>query len=99
VSVVRQDVIAKGFEATVDEGNFFLLNSRLHDFGFRGCTSTEQVPFYCLLSTLAPYDSIGKPAPPQQLLRETLEKTKFLVMYVSDMIGSARFTICVEVDF
>jgi uncharacterized membrane protein YhaH (DUF805 family) len=41
--VVRQDVIAKGFEATVDEDNFFLLNSRLHDFGFRGCTSTEQV--------------------------------------------------------
>mmetsp|Transcript_35825 Transcript_35825/g.60367 ORF Transcript_35825/g.60367 Transcript_35825/m.60367 type:complete len:518 (-) Transcript_35825:704-2257(-) len=37
-----KDVIAKGFEATVDEDNFFLLNSRLHDFGFRGCTSTEQ---------------------------------------------------------
>jgi len=37
-----KDVIEKGFEATVDEDNFFLLNSRLHDFGFRGCTSTEQ---------------------------------------------------------
>uniref|UniRef100_A0A7S0MWA0 Nicotinamide phosphoribosyltransferase n=1 Tax=Pyramimonas obovata TaxID=1411642 RepID=A0A7S0MWA0_9CHLO len=37
-----KDVISKGFEKTVDDDVSFLLNSRLHDFGFRGCTSTEQ---------------------------------------------------------
>eukprot|EP00959_Pyramimonas_sp_CCMP1952_P255362 5333592-Pyramimonas_sp.AAC.1 len=41
--VITQDVIAEGFEKSVDEESYFLLNSRLHDFGFRGCTSAEQV--------------------------------------------------------
>ncbi|PVV00445.1 hypothetical protein BB560_005171 [Smittium megazygosporum] len=35
-------IIKKYFDETVDPENFFLLNSRLHDFGFRGCTSLEQ---------------------------------------------------------
>lgn len=37
-----KDVIKAGFDATVDEDFFFLLGSRLHDFGFRGCTCAEQ---------------------------------------------------------
>ena len=38
-----QDVIHNAFLQTVDEENFFLMGSRLHDFGFRGCTTVEQV--------------------------------------------------------
>jgi nicotinamide phosphoribosyltransferase len=38
-----KDIIADGFEVSVDEGvESPLLNSRLHDFGFRGCTGVEQ---------------------------------------------------------
>mmetsp|Transcript_21608 Transcript_21608/g.30033 ORF Transcript_21608/g.30033 Transcript_21608/m.30033 type:complete len:563 (+) Transcript_21608:171-1859(+) len=37
-----KDLISDAFNKTVDEENFFLLGSRLHDFGFRGCTCTEQ---------------------------------------------------------
>jgi nicotinic acid phosphoribosyltransferase len=37
-----KDIIERGFVETVDDDAAFLLNSRLHDFGFRGCTSVEQ---------------------------------------------------------
>ncbi|RHZ75245.1 hypothetical protein Glove_216g80 [Diversispora epigaea] len=37
-----RDIIEEAFEDTVDEDGYFLLESRLHDFGFRGCTSLEQ---------------------------------------------------------
>jgi nicotinic acid phosphoribosyltransferase len=37
-----KDVIGRVFELTVDDDRQGLLNSRLHDFGFRGCTSVEQ---------------------------------------------------------
>jgi nicotinic acid phosphoribosyltransferase len=32
----------QGFNKSVDDDMKFLLDSRLHDFGFRGCTSVEQ---------------------------------------------------------
>jgi nicotinic acid phosphoribosyltransferase len=37
-----KDLIEESFSRTVDLDNFWLLESRLHDFGFRGCTSVEQ---------------------------------------------------------
>ena len=37
-----KDVIARAFQLTVDEERQSLLSSRLHDFGYRGCTSEEQ---------------------------------------------------------
>eukprot|EP01097_Dermamoeba_algensis_P010534 TRINITY_DN7848_c0_g1_i1.p1 TRINITY_DN7848_c0_g1~~TRINITY_DN7848_c0_g1_i1.p1 ORF type:complete len:466 (-),score=114.93 TRINITY_DN7848_c0_g1_i1:249-1646(-) len=38
-----KEVIAKAFDKSVDEGRKSpWLNSRLHDFGFRGCTCVEQ---------------------------------------------------------
>ncbi|KAL4549846.1 hypothetical protein Ndes2526B_g04833 [Nannochloris sp. 'desiccata'] len=38
-----KDIIAAGFEVSVEDGaNNVLLASRLHDFGFRGCTGVEQ---------------------------------------------------------
>ncbi|CAG8434172.1 6690_t:CDS:10 [Diversispora eburnea] len=37
-----RDIIEEAFEDTVDESGYFLLESRLQDFGFRGCTSLEQ---------------------------------------------------------
>ena len=37
-----KDVIARAFELTVDDSVQGLLQSRLHDFGFRACTSVEQ---------------------------------------------------------
>ena len=38
-----RDRIEEAFEVSVDEGRKSpLLGSRLHDFGFRGCTSVEQ---------------------------------------------------------
>lgn len=37
-----KDIIANSFDQTVDDPLRFLLDSRLHDFGFRGCTSVEQ---------------------------------------------------------
>ncbi|KAK3285682.1 hypothetical protein CYMTET_6723, partial [Cymbomonas tetramitiformis] len=37
------DIIEEAFEKTVDEGKTSpLIGSRLHDFGFRGCTCVEQ---------------------------------------------------------
>lgn len=35
-------IIREGFVKSVDEENFWALDSRLHDFGFRGCTTVEQ---------------------------------------------------------
>ncbi len=35
-------IIQRYFKMTVDEANFWKLDSRLHDFGYRGCTSEEQ---------------------------------------------------------
>ncbi|KAJ1653552.1 hypothetical protein IWQ61_006346 [Dispira simplex] len=37
-----RDVVKRAFDSSVDSDNYFLLDSRLHDFGFRGCTSVEQ---------------------------------------------------------
>ncbi|KAI8058459.1 nicotinate phosphoribosyltransferase family-domain-containing protein [Syncephalis plumigaleata] len=37
-----RDVIEQFYEETVDEKDYGSLESRLHDFGFRGCTSVEQ---------------------------------------------------------
>ncbi|KAG0265950.1 hypothetical protein DFQ27_000258 [Actinomortierella ambigua] len=37
-----KDLIAAAYEKSVDESDFWSLESRLHDFGFRGCTSVEQ---------------------------------------------------------
>jgi len=37
-----KDLIADAFDETVDPETSFLLDSRLHDFGFRGCTCVEQ---------------------------------------------------------
>jgi len=39
---MAKDYIEEAFHKSVDESNFWLLESRLHDFGFRGCTSVEQ---------------------------------------------------------
>ena len=39
-----QDIIEAAFELSVDGGaSNPLLGTRLHDFGFRGCTCVEQV--------------------------------------------------------
>jgi nicotinic acid phosphoribosyltransferase len=35
-------LIEKSYEKTVDDDGMWTLDSRLHDFGFRGCTSVEQ---------------------------------------------------------
>eukprot|EP01102_Stenamoeba_stenopodia_P005581 TRINITY_DN16331_c0_g1_i1.p1 TRINITY_DN16331_c0_g1~~TRINITY_DN16331_c0_g1_i1.p1 ORF type:complete len:508 (+),score=108.24 TRINITY_DN16331_c0_g1_i1:87-1610(+) len=37
-----KDAIAEGFKKSVDDDKQFLLDSRLQDFGFRGCTCVEQ---------------------------------------------------------
>lgn len=37
-----REIIAGGFAKSVDPSNQWLLDSRLHDFGFRGCTCLEQ---------------------------------------------------------
>eukprot|EP01118_Nematostelium_gracile_P010368 TRINITY_DN3561_c0_g1_i1.p1 TRINITY_DN3561_c0_g1~~TRINITY_DN3561_c0_g1_i1.p1 ORF type:complete len:508 (-),score=143.22 TRINITY_DN3561_c0_g1_i1:21-1544(-) len=42
LSRMTKDAIKEAFDKSVDEQSMFLLNSRLHDFGFRGCTSVEQ---------------------------------------------------------
>ena len=42
LSRMCKDKIQKGFEQSVDEKDMLLLESRLHDFGFRGCTGVEQ---------------------------------------------------------
>lgn len=35
-------VLKQAYDETVDQDGFWTLDSRLHDFGFRGCTSVEQ---------------------------------------------------------
>lgn len=42
ISRRSKSIIRKAFEKSVDEDCYWLLESRLHDFGFRGCTSVEQ---------------------------------------------------------
>lgn len=42
LSRYTRDCIEEGFNKSVDDDSRFLLESRLHDFGFRGCTSVEQ---------------------------------------------------------
>ena len=37
-----RDLIEESYSKTVDEDGLWSLESRLHDFGFRGCTSVEQ---------------------------------------------------------
>ncbi|KAI8816390.1 nicotinate phosphoribosyltransferase family-domain-containing protein [Fimicolochytrium jonesii] len=37
-----RDLIEAAYEKSVDEKGYWTLDSRLHDFGFRGCTSVEQ---------------------------------------------------------
>jgi len=37
-----RDVVEQAYNDTVDEDGYWSLESRLHDFGFRGCTSIEQ---------------------------------------------------------
>ncbi|KAI8923441.1 nicotinate phosphoribosyltransferase family-domain-containing protein [Entophlyctis helioformis] len=37
-----RDVIERAYHDTVDDFGMWSLDSRLHDFGFRGCTSVEQ---------------------------------------------------------
>ncbi|CAG8567172.1 4783_t:CDS:10 [Ambispora leptoticha] len=37
-----RDVIEKAYQDTVDDDGYWTLESRLHDFGFRGCTGIEQ---------------------------------------------------------
>jgi nicotinic acid phosphoribosyltransferase len=37
-----KSVIEQGYQRTVEDGNFGSIETRLHDFGFRGCTSVEQ---------------------------------------------------------
>jgi nicotinamide phosphoribosyltransferase len=37
-----KDLIGTAFEASVDEADMWMLESRLHDFGLRGCCTVEQ---------------------------------------------------------
>lgn len=37
-----RDIFEDGFHKSVEDSASFLLDSRLHDFGFRGCTCVEQ---------------------------------------------------------
>jgi nicotinic acid phosphoribosyltransferase len=37
-----RELVTEAFKESVDADFFFLIPSRLHDFGFRGCTSVEQ---------------------------------------------------------
>ncbi len=37
-----RDIIEEAFDRSVDENYHFLIESRLHDFGFRACASVEQ---------------------------------------------------------
>jgi len=37
-----RDIIEKAYNDTVDDDGYYTLEARLHDFGFRGCTSIEQ---------------------------------------------------------
>ncbi len=42
LSRITKEIITKAFERSVDDEVHYLIPSRLHDFGFRGCTSVEQ---------------------------------------------------------
>jgi nicotinamide phosphoribosyltransferase len=42
LSRYTRDAIEEGFDASVDDDMRWLVDSRLHDFGFRGCASVEQ---------------------------------------------------------
>jgi len=42
LSRMSKDYIQEAFDKSVDDSSRFLLNSRLHDFGFRGVTTLEQ---------------------------------------------------------
>ena len=42
LSRMSKDIISESFDQTVDDECRFLLDSRLHDFGFRGCASVDQ---------------------------------------------------------
>lgn len=42
LSRMTKDIIFGYFEKTVDDEFYFLIDSRLHDFGMRGCTCMEQ---------------------------------------------------------
>jgi len=42
LSRYTRDAVEEGFNKSVEEDSKWLLDSRLHDFGFRGCTSVEQ---------------------------------------------------------
>lgn len=42
LSRMTRDIIEEAFNQSVDENMMWLLESRLHDFGFRGCSSVEQ---------------------------------------------------------
>uniref|UniRef100_A0A7S4KY47 Nicotinamide phosphoribosyltransferase n=1 Tax=Guillardia theta TaxID=55529 RepID=A0A7S4KY47_GUITH len=42
LSRYTRDLIERSFKKSVDDELMWLLDSRLHDFGFRGCTSVEQ---------------------------------------------------------
>ena len=42
ISKYTKDFILTGFHTSVDDEMYGMIDSRLHDFGFRGCTSVEQ---------------------------------------------------------
>jgi len=42
ISKYTKELIMKGFHESVDDDMYSMIDSRLHDFGFRGCTSVEQ---------------------------------------------------------
>ena len=42
LSRIAKETITKAFDHSVDDDVRYLIPSRLHDFGFRGCTSVEQ---------------------------------------------------------
>jgi len=42
ISRYTKDIIKEGFVKSVDNELSYIMNSRLHDFGFRGCASVEQ---------------------------------------------------------
>jgi nicotinamide phosphoribosyltransferase len=42
LSAHTKELIRQFFDQSVDDSSKFLLDSRLHDFGYRGCTSEEQ---------------------------------------------------------
>ncbi len=39
---IFKEIVEEGFKKSVDDEMSFLIESRLHDFGFRGVTCVEQ---------------------------------------------------------